>query len=156
MAGQIPGQTVNPISKITKLSDCFIGSAGEITRRERALPLACARVALRAFSAAARRCRTRCVRREFELSVERPMPTDSSQSAEYWLPGTEPKSRGKPLQFMQFLISGWYRYPQKHPLRKVAAAGRWRMTVHVRPLTHAQLTPWLHELGWRPECDTFT
>ena len=28
MAGQIPGQPVNPISKITKLSHCFIGSLG--------------------------------------------------------------------------------------------------------------------------------
>ena len=45
------------------------------------------------------------------------------------LPGTEPKSRRKDLQFKGFLISVWFQYPQKHPLQKVAATGRYRMRV---------------------------
>ena len=32
-----------------------------------------------------------------------------------WLPGTEPKSGRKDLQFIEFLVSAWYRYPQQYP-----------------------------------------
>jgi len=31
----------------------------------------------------------------------------------YWLPRADSKSGEKYRQFIEFLISGWYRYPQK-------------------------------------------
>jgi hypothetical protein len=41
---------------------------------------------------------------------------------------------GIDLQFKGFLISVWFRYPQKHPFERVDATGRCRMTVQVFPL----------------------
>jgi hypothetical protein len=47
--------------------------------------------------------------------------------SENWLPGTDSKSRKKHREFTGFLISADYRYPQKHPLQKVAVAGGCRI-----------------------------